>query len=386
MATSDEQGTGADGTGTTGSTAGEPQVHPAVVLVGGYSWRLLAMFGVLAVAGWFLAEVRVIVVALALAAVVARVLEPASARLRRLGLPPLAAVAVSFVALLGVAGATVWFVGRAVAGEFADIGPTIDEGWQEIDRWIVEDTGFDLTYEELEEGRSNLLDRASSTMFSSEGSLPRTVALVAEIPTAIVIGLFVAFFAVKDQELILGWFRERFPEGVRPRVDAAASSAWVTLGGFLRGAAILGVVEAFIIGLAVWLVGGSLVAPIMVLTFAAAFVPIVGAVVAGVVAVLVTLVSAGPLEALIIGVVAIVVQQLDGDLLAPIIYGRLLRLHPVVIVVAVVFGGSLLGLLGAVLAVPIVAVAVNATAAARGVGGEHVEPSQFDGEEPEALG
>lgn len=359
MGRSDEQDTG---------SSDAPRVHPAVELVGGYSWRLLALFGVIAVAGWVLAEVRVIVVALAIAGVVARVLEPLSAKLRGLGVHPLAAVAISFVALLGVVGTTGWFVGQAVADEFADIGPTLEEGWQEIDRWIVEDSGIDVTYEELSEGRSNLLERASSTMFSGDGSVTRTVAFVAEIPTAIIIGLFVAFFAVKDQTLILGWFRERFPEGVRPRVDAAASAAWVTLGGFLRGAAILGVLEAAVIGLAVWLVGGSLVAPIMVLTFAAAFVPIVGAVVAGVVAVLVTLVSAGPLEALIIGVVAIVVQQLDGDLLAPVIYGRLLRLHPVVIVLAVVAGGSLLGLLGAVLAVPLVAIAVNATAAVRGEG------------------
>ena len=79
---------------------------------------------------------------------------------------------------------------------------------------------------------------------------------------------------------------------------------------------------------------------------------------AGVVAVLVTLVSAGGSQALVVAVVALVVQQLDNDFLAPLIYGRMVSLHPVVVLLALTAGGTLAGIVGAFVAVPTAAVAV----------------------------
>ncbi len=72
-----------------------------------------------------------------------------------------------------------------------------------------------------------------------------------------------------------------------------------------------------IVGTTVWAVGGSLAIPVAVLTFVAAFFPIVGAVFAGIVATLVVLATAGVTEAVIVLVVVVIVQQLDGDILAP---------------------------------------------------------------------
>ena len=106
----------------------------------------------------------------------------------------------------------------------------------------------------------------------------------------------------------------------------------------------------------------------MIVTFLAAFVPILGAIVAGVIAVLVALVTGGPTTALIVAIVAIAVQQLDNDLLAPWIYGRAFSLHPMVILVSVVAGGALFGIAGTLLAVPSVAVAVAVARALRGPG------------------
>src|SRR5690606_28540135 len=134
-----------------------------------------------------------------------------------------------------------------------------------------------------------------------------------------------------------------------------------TLGAYLRGAALLGVLESITIGSALFFAGGGLVAPVMLLTFVGAFVPIVGATLAGVVAVLVALVTGGVGTAIVVAIVAIVVQQLDNDVLAPVIYGRALTLHPVAILLGVVAGGALFGLVGTIPAVPVIAVAINVT-------------------------
>ena len=98
----------------------------------------------------------------------------------------------------------------------------------------------------------------------------------------------------------------------------------------------------------------------MVVTFVAAFVPIVGAIVAGLIAVLVGLVTGGVTTAAVVAVVAIVVQQLDNDFLAPWVYGRALSLHPAAILVSVVAGGALFGF-PAPCRLPVVALAVNVT-------------------------
>jgi predicted PurR-regulated permease PerM len=151
--------------------------------------------------------------------------------------------------------------------------------------------------------------------------------------------------------------------------------AWETLGGYLRGAALLGVVEGTIIGATVALVGGRLAVPVGVLTFMLAFVPFAGAIVAAVLAVLVTLATAGGPAALIVLIVAVAVQQLDNELLAPVVYGRTLQLHPVVLLVAIVAGGALFGLPGTILAVPVTAVTARLVAEARTAGPEPARSS-----------
>jgi predicted PurR-regulated permease PerM len=105
---------------------------------------------------------------------------------------------------------------------------------------------------------------------------------------------------------------------------------------------------------------------VVVVTLLGAFVPIVGATVAGVIAVvLVTLVAAGLTPALIVAAVAVVVQQLDNEILAPWIYGKSLQLHPLVILLGITAGTALFGRVGALLAVPVLAVTVNVINEAR---------------------
>ena len=68
---------------------------------------------------------------------------------------------------------------------------------------------------------------------------------------------------------------------------------------------------------------------------------------------------------MIVLAVAIVVQQLDNDLLAPVIYGRMLQVHPAMILVGVVAGGALFGILGTLFAVPVLVTALGVADEAR---------------------
>src|SRR5690606_29268222 len=128
-----------------------------------------------------------------------------------------------------------------------------------------------------------------------------------------------------------------------------------TLGGYVRGTAIIAAVDAIGIGIGLAVLGVPLVIPLSVLVFLLAFIPLVGATLAGILATLVALVSVGPVKALIVLAVVVAGNQIEGDLLQPVVMGRSLRLHPLVILVALTAGTVLAGITGAVLAVPIAA-------------------------------
>ena len=189
----------------------------------------------------------------------------------------------------------------------------------------------------------------------------RGAILVVEIVAGLLLALVLTFFFVKDGERFQRFALRRIPPERHDLARRLANRGWAALAGYLRGSAMLGVIEAIVIGIALALVGGGLVVPVMVITFAAAFVPLVGAVVAGVIAVLVALVTAGFTPALVVLAVAVVVQQFDNDLLAPFVFGKTLELHPVIILLAVTAGGTLFGIVGAFLAVPVTAVIINVT-------------------------
>jgi predicted PurR-regulated permease PerM len=114
-------------------------------------------------------------------------------------------------------------------------------------------------------------------------------------------------------------------------------------------------VDAILIGLGLLILQVPLAAALAVLTFFAGFVPIVGAVVAGALAALVALVSNGPTTALLVVALVILVQQLESNVLQPFLQGRSLRLHAAVVLLSITAGGTLFGIAGAFLAVPVAA-------------------------------
>jgi predicted PurR-regulated permease PerM len=200
---------------------------------------------------------------------------------------------------------------------------------------------------------------------SQSGTLVSGTVLVFEVFAGVLLAMVTTFFILKDGDRFGRWFVGRFPEHRRDLSMRLGARAWRTLGGYLKGSATLGIIEGFIIGTTVWAVGGKLAIPVAVVTFFAAFVPFVGAIVAGVLAILVTLVTAGLDGAIVVALVALAVQQLDNDFLAPWVFGKNLELHPLVILVAITAGGTLFGIFGAFLAVPVSAVIINLLAEAR---------------------
>lgn len=325
-----------------------------------WSWRLLVIGAAILATVLLLARLRLVVLPLFAAILLATALRTPARFLRQRGLPPGLATALSFLAFFAVLGGIGTLVAQPLADEVKDLGPTLTKGFDDVQRWLVEGP-LGLEQSQIDEFREQA---GGSLRKAGPGLVAPAVAFV-EVLAGMLLALVVSFFLVKDGPELQRAALRRLPEHHRGRAERAARAARRALAGYLRGAAALGLLEGTIIAVAVVIVGGRLAIPILLLTFVGAFVPVVGAVVSGSVAALVTLVTAGPREAAIIAVVALVVQQLDNDLLAPYVYGRSVQLHPLVILLSIATGATLAGIAGTFIAVPLAAVFVAVAGALR---------------------
>jgi predicted PurR-regulated permease PerM len=337
-------------------------VHPVVERLAAYAWRLLVIAAATVAVLWLIGRLWVVFLPLVIAMFLTRALAWPTARLRQFGWRPALAALVVLIAFVTAVGGTLTLVGVAVRGQADKLGPTVSRSVDDVENWLVEDSPFDVSRADLERFRADARDAFADTVRSSSGTLLSGAIVAVEIVVSVVLGLIITFFALKDGDRFGRWATGHVPVEQRALVERLGARAWDTLGGYLQGAALLGLVESVVIGLTVAIVGGRLAGAVGLFTFAMAFIPFAGAIVAGVLAVLVTLATAGAGGALVVLIVALVVQQLDNDLLAPLIYGRSLQLHPVVILLAVAAGGALFGLPGTFLAVPVTALALNVLA------------------------
>lgn len=336
----------------------DQRLQPMIDRWGRYSWRLIGIAIVGLAALWVLQKVSVVVVAIVIAVFFTRILSPVAGWLRRHGWKPALAALVSMVSLLILIVAVTVALASAVAGEFDSIGPTLTEATDDVEDWLVKDSPFNVSRESIDRLRDQSGERLRDLVGSSGDAAISGATFVAEVVTVLILAIVLTFFMLREGARFREWGIRRARPDRQPRFRRAADSAWKALGGYLRGATVLGTLEAVVVGLTLWIVGGRLIPVVMLLTFVAAFVPLVGAVAAAVIAVLVALATAGTGGAIVVAVVVIVVQQLDGNLLAPVIYGKALSLHPVVVLLSVVAGGALFGIAGSILAVPVVAVVV----------------------------
>jgi predicted PurR-regulated permease PerM len=321
------------------------------------SWRLLVIAAAVLAVVLLVARLQFVLIPVFIALLLSTALAPPVRWLERRRVPTAAATAMVFVVFIGVLAGITAAIVPPVVDEFADLGPTLEEAADDIEEWLV-DGPLDLKRRDVTDFRDNFGDRVGDALGITSGGIVRGARTAGEVVAGTILALVLTFFFVKDARVFQRWALRRVPVDRREIARTSATKAYRTLQGYLLGATMIGAIEGVVIGVTVALAGGTLVIPIMVLTFFGAFLPIVGAVVAGIVAILITLVAAGFAPAVVVTIVVILVQQFDTDLLAPLVYGRTVNLHPVVVLVALTAGGSIAGIVGAFVAVPVTAVVV----------------------------
>ncbi|WP_231598822.1 AI-2E family transporter [Corynebacterium occultum] len=315
--------------------------------------QLLLLSAVLVGVMWLLVRVSLVVIAALAALILASAVYPLVRWLKGKGWSSLLATGAAFIGILALLSGLVTGIVFAVRSEWDTLSASAVEGWQELQGFVMSGP-LPVDTAAIDEALQQATALVTSGAFV--GSALTGITAATEFVTGVVLMIVILFFFLKDGpkmwNFALRWVRGE----TRARFAESGDRTIQILGGYVRGTAIIAAVDAVFIGVALALLGVPLALPLAVIVFVGAFLPIVGATIAGLLAALVALVTNGLIVALIVIAVVIVVNQLEGDLLQPVVMGRTLSLHALVVLLALSVGTIIGGIFGAILAVPLTAV------------------------------
>jgi predicted PurR-regulated permease PerM len=272
------------------------------------------------------------------------------------------AALLTMLIVIVVIGGVLAFVGFQVAAQASQLADAVTQGVQQVEDFAA---GFGLT---LDSGQvQKAISAAGSYLTSASfGSTALSgLSAAGNFATGLVLLVVVLFFFLRDGRMIWSFLIRPLHGEAHARAVRIGDSSIRVLGAYVRGTALVALVDAVFIGAGLLILHVPLAFPLAVLVFVTAFIPVVGATLAGVVAALVALVLNDLTTALIVVGIVILVNQLEGNLLQPVIMGRSLSLHPLVILLALTAGTILGGILGAILSTPTASVVWTAIKAWR---------------------
>ena len=330
---------------------GDDAVPRGLAVASAITLRAAIVVGGIVLVALGAARMMLVVLPVIIAVLLTTLLLPGVRRLEARGVRPApAAGAMTLLAVLAFFGLWAAII-PGVLSQSQDLFTKLEEGARQA-VGVVEPLGV---------GRQDV-DRAIDRGLESVqgGAVANEVltgaALLTQWAAAVILIVVLTFFFLKDGDRLWSWVVELFHEDRQPVLREVGVRSWGALSAYVQGVFLVATIDAVLIGAALLIVGVPVAMPLIVLTFVAAFFPVVGAFVAGTAAVLVALVANGLGAALVILAVIVAVQQLEGNVFYPIVVGRKLSLHPVGILLALTAGGVLAGVVGAFLAVPLVAV------------------------------
>lgn len=265
-----------------------------------------------------------------------------------------AAAGLAMITFLGALLGLMYVTGAQLVAGFAELRESVFAALEAIQDWL-RDGPLDIG----EGGLSDYLQQAQDWVAGNSGSIV-TGALAAgsrigTFTVAAGLALVTAFFFLADGRRIWTWFVSLLPDAVEDRVDRAFTTGFQSVRAYVKTQAIVAAVDALGIGLGALILGLPLVLPLTIVVFLASFVPVVGAFASGALVVLIAGFSQGLTAALIMVGIVLLVQQIEGNVLQPLLMSRAVDLHPWGVLIGVTIGSYVYGIVGALFAVPVMA-------------------------------
>jgi putative heme transporter len=325
--------------------------------VAAWAWRILVIGAALTVAGFVVWQLRGLFVPVFVALMLATQLVPFSYWMQRHRVPSVVALLISLLTLIVILTLMTTIIVGGLLSQIDEVGAAVSEGADDVTSWVADHDGpLDLEKGQASKDANsveNSLDKAGDVVLKGVAG---GVSLFSQLMAGLVLSFAFLIYMLADGPGVFRWIVRRFGARVQPTVDRVGRRGWVTLGAYFRGVAAIGVFDAVMIGVGLVIVGVPLAGTLALLIFSLSFIPIAGAWISGTITVLTALATGGLEDALIVVAIVLVVQQvLDSYMVSPLVYKQQVNLHPMVTLGSVTAGTTLAGILGAFLAVPLVA-------------------------------
>lgn len=345
-------------------TGPSPQFPGAVLRVAAdYGWRLIVVGVVVYFGVRLLTDLSLVVIPFVISLLVAALLSPLAMRMRRAGTGRAVATVLTMLVAVVIFGGLLTVVIVRAAEQAPQLGNEINNLLPHVKRWLINGP-LKInanTVDNLSSTISKAISKNSATIASTALSTGKTVL---EFVTGALLVIFCTIFLVYDGDRVWAFLLHAIPKSARPEVEAAGSAAWATIGYYIRGTLIVASFHGVVVAITLTVLGVPLSFPLAVLVGVGSFVPLVGAIITGILAVAVAGLAKGLIAAIVMTAVLLLDNQIEAHILQPFVVGRYVRVHPLAVVLSLAAGAILFGIVGAVVAVPVVATANSATRAA----------------------
>ncbi|TAK68963.1 MAG: AI-2E family transporter [Actinomycetota bacterium] len=332
----------------------DAQVPYTLRVLAGYAWRLVAVLLALWMLGQVVGAITSVLVSVFVGGVITALTLPLVNLLDKV-MPRALAVAATIILTFVLVVGALSFITLQFINQIPQLSQQLQDGFNSFQEWL--ETGpLKLDAAQI----TQYLDQAREWVTSNAGNLATGVlgglGTVGGLLTGLAVAVFAAVFFLYDGQRMWAWLVGTTPRRAQDRVDTSGQVAWQTFSGYARGTVIIALTNAILVGIALTILRVPLPIPLALLVFVGSFIPYVGAPIAMFLAGLVAFAANGIWSFVLVIILITLIGQLEGNVLQPLVMSKQVSLHPLVVIVGVIAGSASMGIIGAIVAVPVIGV------------------------------
>lgn len=297
---------------------------------------------------WLAYYILDVLLMLFIVVLLAMALEPGVTRITNWGVPRSISILIVFILLIAAFGLAVYIIVPPLVVQVRELANNAPV-------YIDKVTNFSASYSA--KATQQILDTVSNSLGKLTGGfLGATIALFGGIVSVLTV-MTLTFYLLLEEKGLRKALMNLVPLKGREKVAEMGQRIGAKIGLWISGQVTIMIIVGFMIGLAMWVVGAPYALALGVIAGILELIPVIGPVISGAVAVGIAFAAGAPYWLLIVIVaIYVVVQQLENQILVPKIMQKAIGVSPIVVIIAIIIGGKLLGVSGAVLAIPLVGI------------------------------
>ncbi|MHC8496918.1 MAG: AI-2E family transporter [Actinomycetes bacterium] len=330
------------------ASKGPVEVPHTLIVWSGMTWRVLVILAGFVALFYVMGLIATVLVALFLGAFFTALASPIRNLFAKVMPRPLALIT-SILTITVAITLVLFVVVTSVINEAPALTKSVNSAFSQLQTWTqgpplnVSDADFTKYVGEVESWITSAL----------ESFALGTVGSIGELVIGGSVLIFAVIFFMSSPEKIWAFVVSWMPTRSRGHVDTSGRLAWESLSGYTRGVVVVALADSLLVFIGLLILQVPLAPALAAIVFFGAFIPVIGAPIATFFAAIIALAERGPVIALLVVVLTVIVGSFDGDVLQPLVMGKAVSLNPLAIILMIAIGSITLGIIGALVAVPI---------------------------------